>query len=123
MNHHHIRNNYENIIHNFHPFVLYNIDYDLHTPQRQTDYYITPAALGFETMAGEHASFFIELGMMYGITGMEFGDGSYLYKKDWFPVFKIGTALRSGKKTGVYYAVDTKPLAIDRQRRKSISEN
>lgn len=97
---------------------LLYIDYDLHTPQRQTDYYITPIVLGFEAMAGEHGSFFAELGIMYGITGMEFGDGTYLYKKDWFPVFKIGTALRSGKKSGIYYAVDTKPLAIDRNRKK-----
>lgn len=30
--------------------------------------------------------------------------------KDWFPVFKFGTALRSEKKTAVYYTKETQPL-------------
>ncbi len=94
---------------------LFYIDYDLHTPHRQTDYYINPVALGFETMVGEHANFFVELGYMYGITGMEFSDGSLLYHKDWFPVFKIGTALRSGKKTAIYYTRETGPLSRGKQ--------
>jgi hypothetical protein len=94
---------------------LFYIDYDLHDPQRQTDYYITPAALGFEAMIGEHANLFVEVGYMYGITGMEFSDGSLLYHKDWFPVFKIGTALRSGKKTAIYYTRETGPLSRGKQ--------
>ena len=94
---------------------IFYIDYDLHSPRRQTDYYITPAALGFETMVGEHGGFFAEVGCMYGITGMAFGDGSLLYKNDWFPVFKIGVALRSGKTTAVYYTRETKPLSRNRR--------
>ena len=68
-------------------------------------------------MVGEHGSFFLEIGYMYGITGMEFADGSFLYDKDWFPVFKIGTALRSGKKTAIYYTRETSPLSRIKQKK------
>lgn len=94
---------------------LLYIDYDLHNPRRQTDYYIIPAALGFESMIGEHANIFVEIGMMYGITGMAFADGSLLYHQDWFPVFKLGTALRTGKKTAIYYTRETGPLSRGKQ--------
>ena len=90
-------------------------DFDLHTPRRQTDLYVMPAGLGFETMVGEHASFFLEAGMTYSINGMELADGSKLYEGDWFPVFKIGTALRTGKRTAVYYARETAPLSRGEQ--------
>ena len=90
--------------------VLY-VDYDLHRPRRQTDYYVEPAVLGFETMAGEYTNFFLELGAAYSINGTQFADNSKLYEKTWFPVFKIGTALRTGKKTAIYYTRETKPLS------------
>jgi hypothetical protein len=90
--------------------VLY-VDYDLRSPRRQTDYYVMPAVLGYETMVGDYANFFIELGAAYSINGMQFGDNSKLYEKTWFPVFKIGTAFRTGKKTAIYYTRETKPLS------------
>lgn len=87
------------------------VDYDLHSPRRQTDYYIMPAIVGFETMVGDQANFFMELGAAYSVNGTQFADNSKLYEKTWFPVFKIGTALRTGRKTAVYYARETKPLS------------
>jgi hypothetical protein len=90
--------------------VLY-VDYDLHSPRRQTDYYVEPAVLGFETMAGEYTNFFVELGAAYSINGTQFGDNSKLCEKTWFPVFRIGTALRTGKQTAIYYTRETKPLS------------
>jgi len=98
-------------------------DFDLHTPRRQTDLYVMPAGLGFETMIGEHASFFLEAGMTYSINGMELADGSVLYENDWFPVFKIGTALRTGKRTAVYYARETAPLSRGEQPAKVVGES
>lgn len=94
--------------------VLY-VDYDLHTPRRQTDYYVFPGILGFETMAGDHANFFAEIGAAYSINGMQFGDGSKLYNNTWFPVFRIGMALRTGSSTAVYYTRETKPLSRGKQ--------
>ncbi len=94
--------------------VLY-VDYDLHTPRRQTDYYVMPAILGFETMIKEHDSFFIELGAAYSINGMQFGDNTKLYENTWFPVFRIGMAIRSGANTAIYYTRETKPLSRGKQ--------
>jgi hypothetical protein len=94
---------------------VFYLDYDLHQPRRQTDYYLMPAILGFETMIGEHGSFFIELGAAYSINGMQLADNIRLYEKSWFPVFKIGIALRSGAKTAVYYTRETKPLSRGKQ--------
>ena len=90
--------------------VIY-VDYDLHSPRRQTDYYVMPAVLGYETMVGDNASFFTEIGAAYSINGMQMADNSKLYEKTWFPVFRIGTALRTGKKTAIYYTRETKPLS------------
>jgi hypothetical protein len=94
---------------------VFYVDYDLHRPHRQTDYYLMPAILGFETMIGEHGNFFIELGAAYSINGMQLADNSKLNEKSWFPVFKIGIALRSGAKTAVYYTRETKPLSRGEQ--------
>ena len=94
---------------------IFYVDYDIHTPRRQTDYYLIPAMLGFETMIGEHGSFFVEAGAVHSITGMQIADNRVLYKKDWFPTVKIGAAWRSGKKTAIYYARETKPLSRGRQ--------
>jgi hypothetical protein len=91
------------------------VDYDLHSPRRQTDYYVMPAILGFEAMVGNHASFFAELGAAYSINGTQFADGSKLYDKTWFPTFRIGTALRTGSSTAIYYTRETKPLSRGKQ--------
>jgi hypothetical protein len=86
-------------------------DYDLHNPRRQTDYYILPAILGFETMAGDHTNFFIEAGAAYSINGMQLADGTRLYKNSWFPLIRLGIALRTGSFTAVYYTRETMPLS------------
>lgn len=91
------------------------VDYDLHQPRRQTDYYLLPAVLGYEAMVNEHANFFVELGAAYSFNGMQLGDKSILFEKSWFPVFRIGLALRSGNKTVVYYTRETAPLSRGRQ--------
>lgn len=90
---------------------IFYLDYDIHTPRRQTDYYFFPAMIGFEAMIGEHASFFVETGAVYSTTGMQMADNRVLYKKDWFPTVKIGVAWRSGKKTAIYYTRETKLLS------------
>jgi hypothetical protein len=74
------------------------IDQDLHTPRRQNDYYLSPANLGFETTVGGHASFFVEGGAIWAINGME-TEGGVKYEGDWFPVLKLGLALRTGDRT------------------------
>ncbi len=74
------------------------IDQDLHTPRRQNDFYLSPANLGFETAVGDVASFFVEGGAIWAINGMETEDG-VKYEGDWFPVLKIGLALRTGDRT------------------------
>ena len=94
---------------------LFYVDYDLHTPRRQTDYYLLPAILGYETMLGDHTSFFAELGAAYSINGMEFADGTVLYEKGWFPVLRIGVAFRTGSKTAIYYTRETKRLSKGKQ--------
>jgi hypothetical protein len=94
---------------------LFYVDYDLHTPRRQTDYYLLPAIAGFETMLGNHANFFVEAGMAYSINGMQFGDGTILYDKSWFPTLRIGMALRSGSKTAIYYTRETRKLSRGKQ--------
>ncbi|NLL15282.1 MAG: hypothetical protein GX267_17930 [Fibrobacter sp.] len=94
---------------------IFYVDYDIHTPRRQTDYYLIPAVAGFEAMIGEHASFFVESGAVYSITGMQMADNRVLYEKDWFPTLKIGVAWRSGGKTAIYYTRETKPLSRGKQ--------
>lgn len=94
---------------------IFYIDYDIHSPRRQTDYYLIPAMVGFETMIGEHASFFVESGAVYSINGMQMADNRVLYERDWFPTLKVGVAWRSGGKTAIYYTRETKLLSRGRQ--------
>jgi hypothetical protein len=90
---------------------LFYVDYDLHSPRRQTDYYLMPVFVGFESMRGDHRNFFLELGAAYSFNGMQFGDGTILYDKSWFPVFRCGITLRTGSKTAVYYTRETRRLS------------
>lgn len=94
---------------------IFYLDYDIHSPKRQTDYYLIPAMAGFETMIGEHASFFVETGLAYSINGMQLADNEVLYEKSWFPTAKIGVAWRSGNKTAIYYRKETMPLSRGKQ--------
>ena len=77
-------------------------DFDLHEERRQTDIYIAPAVIGFETFIGKYGSFFIEAGAMMSINGME-TDTEILYEKQWFPIGKLGFALRTGNLTADIY--------------------
>jgi hypothetical protein len=90
---------------------LFYMDYDLHTPHRQTDYYLMPAIIGYETMLSNYTNFFVEVTAAYSINGMELGDGTILYEKSWFPSLRLGIALRSGKRTAVYYTRETRKLS------------
>lgn len=94
---------------------LFYIDYDLHTPRRQTDYYLMPAILGYETMLRDHANFFAEIAAAYSINGMELSDGTVLYNRSWFPSLRIGIALRTGNRTAIYYTRETRKLSRGKQ--------
>lgn len=94
---------------------IFYIDYDLHTPRRQTDYYLIPLVGGYETMIGKHNNFFVELGAAYSINGMQLADSRVLYQKSWFPTVKIGVGWRSADKTAIYYRRETKPLSRGKQ--------
>ncbi|MBN2531214.1 MAG: hypothetical protein JXR76_32830 [Deltaproteobacteria bacterium] len=87
------------------------IDYDLHAKHRQTDYYVAPALLGWENTIGNHGNFFIHAGMVYAINGMEMPSDRILYEGDWFPIVQFGFGLRSGDKTAIYYAPQTRHMA------------
>lgn len=89
---------------------LFYIDRDLRTPTRQTDYYVAPAILGFEMIFNTYWNFFAEAGWVYSINGMETYKG-VLYAGQGFPVVKIGVALRTGDKTAIYYARETREKA------------
>jgi hypothetical protein len=86
------------------------IDIDLHTPRRQTDYYVMPAMLGFETMIGSTANFFVEAGFAISLNGMQTHAG-ILYTGDLFPVATLGVAYRTGERTAIYYVPQTKDKA------------
>lgn len=68
-------------------------DIDLRNPQRQTDYYVTPALLGYESYFSNTVRFFLEGGWMYSINGQEMSDGTVLYEKQGFAVFKFGIGI------------------------------
>jgi hypothetical protein len=86
---------------------LFYVDIDLHSPRRQTDFYIGPVILGYEMMIGKFLSFFIEAGWIISLNGMETDKGLY-YDGDSFPVGKIGIAFRTGERTAIYYSKETK---------------
>ena len=81
-------------------------DIDLRTPRRQTDYYVMPAVVGFETMVGKFGSFFVEAGVAVSINGMETRVG-VLYEGAVFPVMTLGVAVRTGERTAIYYVPDS----------------
>ncbi len=67
------------------------IDLDLRTPHRQTDFYLVPAALGYEMNLALHFNIFVELGLGIALNGTETYKG-VLYKGDLFPLGKLGGA-------------------------------
>lgn len=81
--------------------VIY-MDFDLHSPRRQNDFYVSPANIGFEMMINERGNLYFELGMTYSINGMETYAGKK-FENTWFPTFRVGVALRSGESTAIHY--------------------
>ncbi len=73
-------------------------DFDLSGEGRQVDYRIAPAVLGFETLIGEFGNFFIEVGAAVSLNGTE-TDSGLVNDNRWFPVGKIGFAIRTGRHT------------------------
>lgn len=73
--------------------ILY-IDFDITNRDRQVDWYLIPASLGYEAVLGRQGNFFIEVGMAYSINGTETPHG-LLYEGDWFPMGSLGVAYRS----------------------------
>ena len=90
---------------------VFYTDYDIHTPRRQTDYYLIQAIAGFEMVIGKHSNFFVEAGAAYSINGMELADKSIAFEKSWFPIARAGVAFRTGSKTAVYYTRETSVLS------------
>jgi hypothetical protein len=84
--------------------VIY-MDFDMHSPRRQNDFYVSPANLGFETMINERGNLYIELGMTYSINGMQTYAGK-MFENTWFPAFRVGVAVRSGDSTAIYHVPD-----------------
>lgn len=74
------------------------IDMDLREPKRQSDYYLTPAILGFEAMLNKYLNFYIEAGITISLNGSETHAG-LMYDNDIFPIGKIGISFHTGDKT------------------------
>jgi hypothetical protein len=86
------------------------IDQDIRGEGRQTDYYFRPAVLGFETVLKKHGNFFLEAGVVWSINGME-TDRGVEYDNSWFPVARLGFAIRTDDLTAIYYTRDTRHQA------------
>jgi hypothetical protein len=93
------------------------IDQDLRSAGLQTDYYFMPGILGFETVIGKYGNFFVDAGAAWSINGMETPDKGVLYEGDWFPIMKLGFAVRTGDRTAIYYTRETKHLSSFKQNR------
>lgn len=87
------------------------IDIDLHEERRQTDYYVAPGLIGFESVLGAHGNLFIQAGAAYSINGMEMAGGEILCEGDWFLVVQLGFGYRTGDRTAIYYGRKTLHMA------------
>ena len=72
---------------------LFYVDFDLRSPRRQTDLYLLPAIVGFESLIGTRFNFYVEAGLALSLNGTETPKG-VLYAGDAFPVVKAGLAWR-----------------------------
>ena len=74
-------------------------DFDLRGKGLQTDFYVYPATLGFETILGRSWNFFVEGGLILSINGWQLSDGTKMphgANNDMFPTASLGFAYRFG---------------------------
>ena len=74
-------------------------DFDLRGLGLQTDFYVFPATLGFETVLGRNWSFFIEAGVILSINGWQLANGTVMHTKgrgEFFVTTSLGFAYRFG---------------------------
>jgi hypothetical protein len=71
-------------------------DFDLMGRGYQTDGYVAPAILGFETILGRNWNFFIEAGVIISLNGWQTSRGIISAGGDFFPMGSIGFAYRWG---------------------------
>jgi hypothetical protein len=72
-------------------------DFDLRGKGIQSDLYIFPATLGFETILGRNWNFFVEAGVIISVNGWELSDGTVMSAGgDFFPTASLGFARRFG---------------------------
>lgn len=71
-------------------------DFDLGRRGYQTDAYVAPATVGFETIIGRSWNFFVEAGVLISLNGWQTSRGVISPDGDIFPVGSIGLAYRWG---------------------------
>lgn len=71
-------------------------DFDLRGENRQTDFYVYPATIGFESIVGENWNVFVEAGVIISINGWETDQGIISGNGDVFPTASFGFAYRFG---------------------------
>ncbi len=72
-------------------------DFDLRGQNRQVDFYVFPATVGFETILGQNWNFFFEGGVIISINGWELSDKLVMSPNgDVFPTASMGFAYRFG---------------------------
>jgi glycosyltransferase involved in cell wall biosynthesis len=71
-------------------------DFDLRGEGRQTDLYVFPAMVGFESIIGHHWNLFFEAGLIMSINGWETADRVISEDGDMFPTASFGFAYRFG---------------------------
>ena len=71
-------------------------DFDLRGEGRQTDLYVFPATLGFESIVGRNWNVFAEAGLIISVNGWETDTGVISQNGDLFPTASFGFAYRFG---------------------------
>ena len=72
------------------------LDFDLRNENRQTDRYVFPATIGFETIIKDHWNFYFETGLIISLNGWETDQGVIKANGDTFPTASFGFAYRFG---------------------------
>jgi hypothetical protein len=75
---------------------IFYTDFDLTGRGWQTDLYLFPATIGFETIVGKQWNFFLEAGTIISLNGWETDLGIISANGDFFPAGQLGFAYRFG---------------------------
>jgi len=71
-------------------------DFDLRGEGRQTDFYVYPVTIGFESILGDSWNLFVEAGTIISVNGWETDIGVISQNGDFFPTASFGAAYRFG---------------------------